>query len=100
MTMVILLSSPAPKPLQLHVRFNQKIFAHGSAKAQKTCKHSMFLKTKPVVKDGVLSFDGYHALKGIPDNVVVTPWTNSSLFLGATSTHSSSRHVFKLGELE
>lgn len=60
----------------------------------------MFLNTKPVVKDGVLSFNSYNALKGIPDNVVATPWTDSSLFLGATSSTTSCRHVFKLGELE
>lgn len=62
----------------------------------------MFLNTKPVVKDGVLSFNGIDALKGIPDNVVMTPWSGSSAFLGATSSedHSTSRIVFKLGVIK
>lgn len=60
----------------------------------------MFLNQKPTVKDGVLSINGRDALAGVPDNVVVTPWTDSSAFLGATSTHSTSRHVFKLGVIQ
>lgn len=60
----------------------------------------MFLKEKPTVKDGVLSINGRDALAGVPDNVVVTPWTDSSAFLGATSAHSTSRHVFKLGVIQ
>lgn len=59
----------------------------------------MFLSTKPVLKDGSLSFSGMDALTSVPDNVVLTPFTNSSAFVGATSTEASSRHVFKLGEI-
>lgn len=57
----------------------------------------MFLSSKPVLKDGALSIGGKDALTGVPDNVVVTPLTNSSAFFGATSDDESSRHVFKLG---
>ncbi|GFS45666.1 seed imbibition 1 [Actinidia rufa] len=60
----------------------------------------MLLKTKPDIKDGVLSIKGKDALTGVPDNIVVTPWTDSSAFVGATSSHSSSRHVFKLGVIQ
>lgn len=59
----------------------------------------MFLK-KPIVKDGVLSFNGRDALIGVPDNVIITPWSESSAFLGATASESSFRHVFKLGVIE
>lgn len=60
----------------------------------------MFLSTKPVLKDGTLSISGNEALTEVPDNVVVTPLTDSSAFVGATSTEASSRHVFKLGVIE
>ena len=60
----------------------------------------MLLKTKPDIKDGVLSIKGKDALTGVPENIVVTPWTDSSAFVGATSSHSSSRHVFKLGVIQ
>ncbi|KAA8519248.1 hypothetical protein F0562_013504 [Nyssa sinensis] len=65
-----------------------------------TWRHSMFLNTKPMVKDGVLSVNGKDVLTVVPDNVVITPWTNSSAFVGATSTHTTSRHVFKLGVIQ
>ncbi|CAN6690336.1 unnamed protein product [Malus baccata var. baccata] len=53
--------------------------------------------TKPVFEDGILSVNGNDVLTHVPDNVVVTPLTDSSAFLGATSQTASSRHVFKLG---
>ncbi|XP_050107504.1 probable galactinol--sucrose galactosyltransferase 2 isoform X3 [Malus sylvestris] len=53
--------------------------------------------TKPVFEDGILSVDGNDVLTHVPDNVVVTPLTDSSAFVGATSQTASSRHVFKLG---
>lgn len=70
---------------------------------QKTWKKpsSVFLTTKPVIKDGVLSINGTDALTGVPDNVVVTPLSNSSAaFVGATSTLPDSRHVFRLGLIQ
>lgn len=64
----------------------------------------MFLNKKPMFKDGVLSFNGTEALKGIPDNVVMTPspWSDSSAFLGVgvASEDSSSRRVFKIGVIK
>lgn len=60
----------------------------------------MFLSTKPVLKNGTLSINGKDALTGVPDNVVVTPLTNSSAFVGATSADANSRLVFKLGVIE
>ncbi|KAG5561022.1 hypothetical protein RHGRI_004147 [Rhododendron griersonianum] len=71
-----------------------------SVQSQRTWRPVMFLNQKPTVKDGVLSINGRDALAGVPDNVVVTPWTDSSAFLGATSAHSTSRHVFKLGVIQ
>ncbi|KAK4386774.1 putative galactinol--sucrose galactosyltransferase 2 [Sesamum angolense] len=81
------------------VPVNGKIFPNGLVRTG--CRrHSMFLKAVPVVQNGVLSFNGTEALVGVPDNVVITPGSDSSAFLGAISTQSSSRHVFKLGVIE
>ncbi|WOG83160.1 hypothetical protein DCAR_0102334 [Daucus carota subsp. sativus] len=81
-----------------------KIWSHAyGLQARKKWRHSVvsvLVDTKPVVKDGVLSYNGNDALTGMPDNVVVTPWSNSSFFLGAASSQSSSRHVFKLGLIQ
>ncbi|KAL0310807.1 UNVERIFIED_CONTAM: putative galactinol--sucrose galactosyltransferase 2 [Sesamum angustifolium] len=78
---------------------NGKIFPNGLVRTG--CRrHSMFLKAVPVVQNGILSFNGTEALVGVPDNVVITPGSDSSAFLGAISTQSSSRHVFKLGVIE
>ncbi|KAL0321029.1 UNVERIFIED_CONTAM: putative galactinol--sucrose galactosyltransferase 2 [Sesamum radiatum] len=78
---------------------NGKIFPNGLLRTG--CRrHSMFLKAVPVVQNGVLSFNGTEALVGVPDNVVITAGSDSSAFLGAISTQSSSRHVFKLGVIE
>lgn len=101
--------SPLKSP-QLDFRFpsfiatdQRTFFSHGyvgkiNGNHRKTwTRHSMFLSTKPALKDGTLSFNGSDALTNVPDNVVVTPFTNSSAFVGATSKDASSRHVFKLG---
>ena len=95
---------PSPKALQLNFHFspflatNQKLLSRGlSRTGAKTWRHSMFLSSKPVLKDGTLSISGKDTLTGVPDNVVVTPLTNSSAFVGASSEDASSRHVFKLG---
>ena len=63
-------------------------------------KHSMFISAKPLLKNGTLSLNGHEAITGVPDNVFLTPLTDSSAFLGATSSQSSSRHVFKLGVIQ
>ncbi|XP_075664682.1 putative galactinol--sucrose galactosyltransferase 2 isoform X3 [Castanea sativa] len=84
---------------------NQRVLYHGRGGRRlgqlQTCRQSMFLNTKPVLKDGTLSINGEEALTGVPDNVVITPLTDSSAFVGATSTgDASSRLVFKLGVIE
>ncbi|KAJ4829925.1 hypothetical protein Tsubulata_012117 [Turnera subulata] len=58
-------------------------------------KYSMFIGTKPMLKDGSLTVNGDQVLTGVPDNVCVTPLTDSSAFLGATATEYSSRHGYK-----
>lgn len=60
----------------------------------------MFLKATPVVKNGILSINGKDTLVGVPENVAITPCSDSSAFLGATSSESNSRHVFTLGIIE
>lgn len=65
-------------------------------------RQSMFVSTKPVLEDTILSVSGQDVLTDVPPNVVFTPIPNSSAaFLGATSQNaaSQSRHVFKLGVL-
>ncbi|KAK9267795.1 hypothetical protein L1049_010231 [Liquidambar formosana] len=99
--------SPPLRPLHLHARFstflspNQRIYSRGpGVRIHKSCRHSMFLSAKPVLKDGNLSVNGTDALTGVPENVVFTPLTQSSAFVGATSAHTNSRHVFKLGVIQ
>jgi len=60
----------------------------------------MFIGTRPVLKEGALSVDGKDVLTDVPENVVVTPLTNSSAFVGATSNVEGSRHVFTLGVIQ
>ncbi|PIN13264.1 Galactinol--sucrose galactosyltransferase [Handroanthus impetiginosus] len=81
---------------------NRKIIPNGVVRVRTRSRGRffMFLKTAPAVKDGVLSFNGKNAVVGVPDNVVITPWADSSAFLGAVSSESNSRHVFKLGVIE
>ncbi|XP_015578449.1 probable galactinol--sucrose galactosyltransferase 2 isoform X2 [Ricinus communis] len=62
-------------------------------------RFSMFISAKPVLKDGTLSFNGKRMLTEVPDNIFVTPLTDSSAYLGATSLETSSRHVFRLGDV-
>ncbi|KAH6825870.1 hypothetical protein C2S53_020307 [Perilla frutescens var. hirtella] len=61
---------------------------------------SMFVKSPPAVKNGFLTFNGKNTLLGVPENVVMTPCSDSSAFLGAVSAETNSRHVFKLGVIE
>ncbi|KAI4365008.1 hypothetical protein MLD38_021033 [Melastoma candidum] len=60
-------------------------------------KHSMFVGAKPVLKEGVIGVNGNDVVREVPDNIVLTPLTNSAAYLGATSIVEASRHVFKLG---
>ncbi|XP_044495805.1 probable galactinol--sucrose galactosyltransferase 2 [Mangifera indica] len=63
-------------------------------------KHSMFISARPVLKDGNLRINGKDVLAGVPDNVLVTPYNNTSAFVGATSSENRARHVFKLGIIQ
>ncbi|GMI82413.1 seed imbibition 2, raffinose synthase 2 [Hibiscus trionum] len=60
----------------------------------------MLLATTPLLRDGNLCINGKDALTGVPQNIVVTPLTDTAAFVGATSSHTSSRHVFKLGVIK
>ncbi|XP_020588586.1 probable galactinol--sucrose galactosyltransferase 2 isoform X2 [Phalaenopsis equestris] len=62
-----------------------------------TWKHSMSQANKSFIQNGVLRINGREPLSSVPENVVVTPSSNGSLFLGAVSQEASSRHIFKLG---
>ncbi|KAL0364503.1 UNVERIFIED_CONTAM: putative galactinol--sucrose galactosyltransferase 2 [Sesamum angustifolium] len=60
----------------------------------------MTITAIPVIKNGCLMVRGKVVLTGVPDNVVVSPTSAGSAFIGANSTTLSSRHVFNLGVLE
>lgn len=62
----------------------------------------MTITAVPTVKDECLMVRGKVVLTHVPQNVVVSPVgiASDSAFLGATSTVSSSRHVFDLGILQ
>ncbi|KAL5750654.1 hypothetical protein ACOSP7_025257 [Xanthoceras sorbifolium] len=60
----------------------------------------MTITAIPCIQDGCLMVRGKVVSTGVPQNVVVSPATSGSAFVGATSTTSSSRHVFSLGVLE
>lgn len=56
------------------------------------------------VADGSLVVHGKTILKGVPENIILTPGTGAGLvsgaFIGATASHSKSLHVFPMGVLE
>lgn len=56
------------------------------------------------VNDGQLVVHGKTILKGVPDNIVLTPGSGVGLvtgaFIGATASNSKSRHVFPVGVFE
>lgn len=52
------------------------------------------------ISDGCLLVGGRVVCSGVPQNVVVSPDSSGSAFLGATSSAPSSRHVFTVGVLE
>ncbi|KAG6402005.1 hypothetical protein SASPL_138874 [Salvia splendens] len=60
----------------------------------------MTITAVPVIKNGCLMVRGKVVLTGVPDNVVITPSSSGSAFVGATSPSPSSHHVFNLGTLE
>lgn len=64
----------------------------------------MTITPKISIDDGNLVVHGKTILKGVPENIVLTPGTGSGLitgaFIGATSSNSKSLHVFPVGILE
>ncbi|KAK1559027.1 hypothetical protein Q3G72_009712 [Acer saccharum] len=60
----------------------------------------MTITALPCIKDSCLMVRGKVVFTQVPQNVVVSPASSdSSAFIGATSTTQSSRHVFSLGFL-
>jgi raffinose synthase len=64
----------------------------------------MTVTPKININDGNLVVHGKTILKGVPDNIILTPGSGVGLvagaFLGATASHSKSLHVFPVGVLE
>jgi hypothetical protein len=60
---------------------------------------NMTISVVPKVKDECLMVRGNLILTNVPQNIVVSPVSAGSAFLGATSPIPSSRHVFTLGTL-
>ncbi|KAG5552429.1 hypothetical protein RHGRI_010489 [Rhododendron griersonianum] len=64
----------------------------------------MTVTPKISVNDGNLVVHGKTILKGVPDNIVLTPGSGVGLvagaFIGATADDSKSLHVFPMGALE
>ncbi|KAE9453708.1 hypothetical protein C3L33_14390, partial [Rhododendron williamsianum] len=60
----------------------------------------MTVTATPCIKDGCLLVNGKVVSTGVPSNVVVSPVSGGSAFLGATSSVPSCRHTFSLGILE
>ncbi|XP_077237512.1 putative galactinol--sucrose galactosyltransferase 2 isoform X2 [Tasmannia lanceolata] len=76
------------------------VLPDGCLKFRKSWKHSMSVSLKPIIRDGILRINGVEALTRVPENVIVTPSLNGSVFLGAVSPERSCRHIFKLGLLQ
>lgn len=91
--------NPNPNPSQ---RQRQRLLSNASLsfKVKEGWRYSMCVNGTPVLEDGNLRINGKDALTGVPGNVVVTPFTNTSAFVGATATSADSRHVFKLGVIQ
>uniref|UniRef100_A0A5B7B526 galactinol--sucrose galactosyltransferase n=1 Tax=Davidia involucrata TaxID=16924 RepID=A0A5B7B526_DAVIN len=60
----------------------------------------MTITATPSIKDGCFMVRGKVVLTGVPANVVISPASSGSAFIGASSTTLNSRHVFSLGVLE
>ncbi|KAL5140663.1 putative galactinol--sucrose galactosyltransferase 2 [Glycine soja] len=94
--------APLTSPFSTFLGPHQRLLSKGCRRIgqRRRCRHSMFVNAKLLLKDGTLSVNGKDALKGVPENVVVTPFTGSSAFIGATCADASSRLVFKLGVIQ
>ncbi|KAI8529106.1 hypothetical protein RHMOL_Rhmol12G0200300 [Rhododendron molle] len=60
----------------------------------------MTITATPVVKDGCLMVRGKVVLTRVPPNVVISPASGGSAFIGASLKNLSSYHVCSLGVLE
>ncbi|XP_027358745.1 probable galactinol--sucrose galactosyltransferase 2 [Abrus precatorius] len=60
----------------------------------------MTITAVPTIKDDCLMVRGKVVLTRVPPNIVLSTAGTGSVFLGATSTVQSSRHVFTLGILQ
>ncbi|KAI3464230.1 hypothetical protein Pfo_020893 [Paulownia fortunei] len=60
----------------------------------------MTITAVPAIKNGCLMVRGKVVLTGVPENVVISPASSGSAFIGASTTTLSSRHVLNLGILE
>lgn len=64
----------------------------------------MTVTPKISISDGNLVVHGKTILKGVPDNIILTPGSGVGLvagaFIGATADDSKSLHVFPMGALE
>jgi hypothetical protein len=60
---------------------------------------TMTITVVPTIKDNCLMIRGNVILTRVPENILVSPVSTTSAFLGATSPIPSSRHVFTLGTL-
>ncbi|CAI9112857.1 OLC1v1013357C2 [Oldenlandia corymbosa var. corymbosa] len=56
--------------------------------------------TSPCIKDGSLMVNGKVLINRVPPNITVSPIGSSAAYVGATSSVSSSKHVFSLGFLK
>ncbi|EPS67528.1 hypothetical protein M569_07242 [Genlisea aurea] len=87
------------RALHLYSPFLSSKFPNGVSRfsARSFGKSSVFLKRPPSLENGILTLDGAPALVGVPENVSITPCSESSAFLGANCDERKSRHVFKIG---
>ncbi|WRX17904.1 Glycosyl hydrolases 36 - like 4 [Theobroma cacao] len=60
----------------------------------------VMVTAEPSVQDGSFMVRGRALFSDVPGKIMVTPVRDSSVFVGATATSSSSRHVFTLGVLQ
>ncbi|KAE8655199.1 31-kDa RNA binding protein [Hibiscus syriacus] len=60
----------------------------------------VMITVEPGFKGGSFMVRGTAVLTNVPGNIMVTPSTNGSVFVGATATSSCSRQVFNLGILQ
>ncbi|GMH08172.1 hypothetical protein Nepgr_010012 [Nepenthes gracilis] len=84
---------------------NNQVFRTGSSFRVETIRCAkMTITPKICINDGNLVVHGKTILTGVPDNIILTPGTGVGLvdgaFIGATSSHSKSLHVFPMGTLE